>query len=65
MAPAPRGAMLRVLLRQIKAAKPAGAYAALLTRKEGVMTGEEAVVLGFILAAFVIFGMTLGWLSYK
>ncbi len=29
------------------------------------MTGEEAVVLGFILAAFAIFGTVLGWLSYK
>jgi hypothetical protein len=26
------------------------------------MTGEEAVVLTFILAAFAIFGTTLGWL---
>ena len=29
------------------------------------MTGEEAVVLGFIVAAFAIFGATLGWLSYE
>ena len=29
------------------------------------MTGEEAVVLACILAAFAIFGATLGWLSYK
>jgi hypothetical protein len=27
------------------------------------MTGAEAVVLGFILAAFVIFGTTLAWVS--
>jgi hypothetical protein len=29
------------------------------------MTGEEAVVLGFIVAAFAVFGRTLAWLSYK
>ena len=27
------------------------------------MTGEEAVVLGFILVAFAIFGTTLAWVS--
>ena len=39
------------------------AYGAPVTREEGIMTGEEAVVLGFIVAAFSIFGTTLGWLS--
>ncbi len=29
------------------------------------MTGGEAVVLGFILAAFVVFGATLAWVSYE
>jgi len=29
------------------------------------MTGEEAVVLGFILAAFAAFGATLAWLSHR
>ena len=31
--------------------------------REGTMTGAEAIVLGFIIAAFAIFGATLGWLS--
>ena len=45
--------------------EPPAAYGAPVTRREGIMTGEEAVVLGFIVAAFAIFGATLGWLSYK
>jgi hypothetical protein len=37
----------------------------LVTRQEGMMTGEEAFVLGLIVAAFAIFGAPLGWVSYK
>ncbi len=29
------------------------------------MSVEEAAVLGFIIAAFLVFGATLGWLSHR
>jgi hypothetical protein len=50
-------------LSQINAAESGGTYRALGRWLEDMMTGSEAVVLGFIVAAFAIFGTTLAWLS--
>lgn len=52
-------------MRQINETRRIAVYGALRMQKEGNMTGEEAVVLGFILAAFAVFGVTLGWVSSK
>lgn len=54
---------MRGSLRQINEAERAAAYGALRMRMEGIMTGPEVVVLGYILAAFAIFGTTLAWVS--